>query len=459
MMNIYWSIIELLASTFENAVIMWVLGKFLRYRYTGVRKAALFIAFLALSTANVTFVNAHFQFEGAYAFSTMIIFVIYAGLALDGLFLIKVLIPIVSFTIILLINISVSYLITSFFGIDSTVFLTDNNGLRILALFLTKFIFLICAIFFVRLQKRSENKAFTLKKTELLTSIVIFITTMFIGFNAVELEMGYKNKEWLTLSLIASIIFINIFVLYMFRVMSKNNRREFEVTLLRTQLNEQKQLLEDAGGIATEIKQAEHDVKHHLLSTLSLLENDETEKAEVYIQKLLNEYETHIFKYINLDNSAINGILNFKIERCRKENIDIKCDVRADFSPFNEMDLCALIANLLDNAIEASENVKDPHITFTVKNQHNYLCITVKNSIEHSVLAENEKLKTTKSESKKHGIGIYSVRQIAEKYDGIANFYEESGSFIADIWLKVNVKKVAGDSVIAAPIETGVNVK
>ena len=125
-----------------------------------------------------------------------------------------------------------------------------------------------------------------------------------------------------------------------------------------------------------------------------------------------------------------------KISRCHANRIDIKTEIESDFSDFSDIDICVLLANLLDNAIEASAKVSSPQIILNIRNEKNYLCITVKNRIEKSVLDKNQTLQTTKKNKSRHGLGIYSIFQIVEKYDGMKSYYEKNGYFIADIWLK-----------------------
>ena len=172
------------------------------------------------------------------------------------------------------------------------------------------------------------------------------------------------------------------------------------------------------------------------LSILGNIENGNTEAAETYLKQLLHDYETSIFKYIYIDNSAVNSILNMKISRCHANKIDIKTEIESDFSDFSDIDICVLLANLLDNAIEASLNVDSPQITVSIRNEKNYLCILIRNRIESSVLEENGQLHTTKKDKSKHGLGVYSISQIVDKYDGMKNYYEKNGYFVADIWLK-----------------------
>ena len=193
--------------------------------------------------------------------------------------------------------------------------------------------------------------------------------------------------------------------------------------------------------ISKEIKKAEHDLKHHLLSVLGTLENGDTEQAETYLRTLLKEYETSIFKYVSLENSTINSVLNFKIGRCHANGIDLKLEIESDFKGFDDTDICVLLSNLLDNAIEASLLVEEhPAITLAVTNKQNYLCILIRNRIMQSVLKQNEQLKTTKQNKKNHGLGLYSVGQIVDKYEGMKNFYEKNGYFVADIWLKRSIR-------------------
>ena len=167
-----------------------------------------------------------------------------------------------------------------------------------------------------------------------------------------------------------------------------------------------------------------------------------TEDAEQYLENLLHQYESSVFRYIQLDNSAISSILNFKIGRCHSSNIDMKTEIETEFDGFSETDICVLLANVLDNAIEASEKVSVPKILVHLWNDKGYLHIDVRNKIDQSVLTDNRELATTKLDKDKHGLGIYSISQIVNRYDGMKDYYEKGGYFITDIWLKRPEKKI-----------------
>jgi sensor histidine kinase regulating citrate/malate metabolism len=104
-----------------------------------------------------------------------------------------------------------------------------------------------------------------------------------------------------------------------------------------------------------------------------------------------------------------------------------------DDIPIENTDLCSILSNLLDNAIEASCKLNENRYIniemITFKNQFN---IKIVNATNGEYKLENGKLKTTKS-GDLHGIGIGHVKSIVESYGGILNVNPESKSFITHI--------------------------
>lgn len=428
-----WQFIEVAATVFEFFVTINFLNHVMGCRYSGNKKILLSITFIALLTLYISIVNRVYVFEGWLSLITIMITIIYAFIALNGSVVLKIVLPILSFSIMLLINTLVTYGLSIIFGMPGTFIFSENNSTRLLAIFLTKFLYFMSAKL---LEHLFMKKTFNLKSRESYISVIMTFVTFFIAVSLVKLQIETHSRNILFGMCVICLMMMNIFIIYMMKRISKDNQNKLKISLLKLQISEQKTMMEDAGHISNEIKRVEHDFKHHLLCVLGNIENGEIESAQSYLRRLLCEYETNIFNYISVDNSAVNSILNLKIGRCRANGIDIKVEVESDFSYFNEIDLCVLLANLLDNAIEASENVNAPQIKVTIKNEKNYLCIMIKNKIEHSVLDKNEHLRTTKADKTRHGLGLYSISQIVEKYDGIKNYYEKNGFFTADIWLK-----------------------
>ena len=107
--------------------------------------------------------------------------------------------------------------------------------------------------------------------------------------------------------------------------------------------------------------------------------------------------------------------------------------------PIRDSDLCSLIANLLENALEGSRDVESPAVSVRIGCAKNYLCVRVTNRVSHDVLAENPRLSTTKAHAEDHGVGVPVVRSIVARYDGMLDFSVEDGCFIADALLKLSM--------------------
>lgn len=432
-MKQFWIIVELLATGFENFIILESLGKIFEHKFSGVKKWTFFgICFFA-TTGYVTFLNQIAVFEGWLNFITIAFFIIYDFICLKGSFIKKAVMPIVLFASILCINLFVTFTFSYLLKIPSEELMSTGNAIRLLTLFITKFLFFIITRVILHFFR---SDIFSLKTSELIISSLLIILTHSIAIIIVEMRLGNGDQNMLGLISAICVIGVDIFIFYAFKLISTKNKKELQISMLEIQLSEQKAMIEDAANISKEIKKTEHDLKHHFLSILGLLEDDCSDEAKKYIKQLIGNYESNIFKYISIENSAINGILNFKVSRCKANNIDVKLSIESDFSVFDELDICVLLSNLLDNAIEASMLIESPKIELSITNNGNYLCVLVRNRIENSVLNENSNLQTTKKDTDAHGFGIYSISQIVEKYDGIKNIYEKNGYFIVDIWLK-----------------------
>lgn len=431
-MKIIWLLIEFIASAFENFIIVKTMNALFEIKHSKNRMI-INAAYIIGLTLYISVINLVTAFEGWISFLPIAFTILYAFAFYNGSAIYKIIIPITAYSAILIINIFVTYIMTWVFGGRDTFLFSEYDGERLIALFLTKLIFYLSMKLITAILKKDT---IVLKSKELFISSVMSVITLFVAISLVRIQMNIQTENMLIFICILCLLMMAIFIIYMMKMLSVDAKDKLQISMLKLQLSEQRSMIEDAGSINTEIKKAEHDLKHHLLSVLGIIENGDLSAAEAYLKELLHEYEISIFKYITIDNSAINSILNLKIGRCHAEKIDIKLEIQSDFAEFNDIDICVLLANLLDNAIEASAKVCSPYISVIIRNEKNYLCILVKNKVNGSVIKNNQHLNTTKSDKENHGLGLYSIAQIVDKYDGIKNYYENNNCFIADIWLK-----------------------
>lgn len=203
------------------------------------------------------------------------------------------------------------------------------------------------------------------------------------------------------------------------------------------------------------MRSLKHDMKNHLMVTLSYLNDGNEEAAKTYISHIIDKLNT-IHSYIETGNSLLNHILNDKLSEARRNGIDIKAEVEnLSFERMESMDFSALLSNMLDNAIEAclaekrrfqdaaniaGEEGTDksvPELIVKIYRNQGYEVIVVKNRISASVLDRNPELHTTKEDPEAHGKGVLQIRRIIEQYEGECDFYEEDGFFIACAFIPI----------------------
>lgn len=137
---------------------------------------------------------------------------------------------------------------------------------------------------------------------------------------------------------------------------------------------------------------------------------------------------------MNTGNRVVDVVANTKLSMCQNENIKTVLDINDFDLNIDDVDICIVLGNLFDNAIEASKKLdSEKLIMFEISQKKSYANIIIKNLINDSVLQNNPKLITNKAGI--HGIGLKSEKQVVEKYGGMMELYEQDDFFIADVWL------------------------
>lgn len=208
-------------------------------------------------------------------------------------------------------------------------------------------------------------------------------------------------------------------------------RKKMTHQLLDVSMKEEQNLYAKVDELYKDSQIIRHDVKHYLTAVLGLIINEEYDEARRQLIDILGTDFTGKFIYYQ-NSSVINAVLNDKRSRAGAGKIFLDMVVSGDVPKYCEMDLAIILANLLDNAIEASTSA-DRIFVEMLQDKGMYL-ITVKNSISDSVLANNPKLESSKqSANEAHGFGIKSIIRLVKRLDGSYQCYEEHGYFVSYI--------------------------
>ncbi len=217
-------------------------------------------------------------------------------------------------------------------------------------------------------------------------------------------------------------------------------------SLLQKQYEQYKLAIDNSEALRKEM----HDMKHYVLALKN--EDDPEKRAEV-----LADMEQAIAiqeSFMNTGNKVLDVILTTKSLQCQRNGITLNAMVDGTLlSAVHVKDICSLFGNMLDNAIEACQQVHDPErrlITLTVRRRNQFTIVECENYGESS----NVKLRripvrrrllrkdlpaTTKGDNVKHGFGLKSIAQVAEKYDGALRVSYDDGWFKVKVLLSSNL--------------------
>ena len=173
-----------------------------------------------------------------------------------------------------------------------------------------------------------------------------------------------------------------------------------------------------------------HDYKNQLLCIQGRLEEGQTEETLCYVKKLTGGLQQHT-NTINTNHNVVNVVLNQKYQYAQKKGIALVMKI-GDLSSLNleEEDIVTLLVNLLDNAIEACDRLKDNKIIqFKIILEEGQLILSVRNPVEEAVEIKDKTVLTTKKNRERHGVGLHNINSVIEKYNGTSTLQCRNGWF------------------------------
>ncbi|MCI9176051.1 MAG: GHKL domain-containing protein [Lachnospiraceae bacterium] len=183
-----------------------------------------------------------------------------------------------------------------------------------------------------------------------------------------------------------------------------------------------------------------HDLNNHLNLLYQLLQEEKVDEAQRYIKEIAEPILALSKKqWTGID--VADTVLNSKIQEMNERNI--MPDINVEFpenSTILPNDLCTILSNLLDNAIEAVEKLDENRkIKLTMRRANFFLFIRVSNPC-----GQNRKFAvfpaTTKENASLHGWGLRSVKDVVERYGGTMECVNENYEFIMNIMLPFDGK-------------------
>ena len=175
----------------------------------------------------------------------------------------------------------------------------------------------------------------------------------------------------------------------------------------------------------------QYNQKKHLQSIALLNEDNQNEKIRAYINQLMQSSDLLEFSKI-CDHKILNNILCRYKKVCNDLHIAFHADIRSNTTTFlSDSDVTSLFCNMLDNAVEASNHIKDSYIEITAAQRKHtpFIIITMINSCACNPFSPNGELVSSKPDPQAHGFGIKSIEKIVHNYNGNMQMYYDGETF------------------------------
>lgn len=211
-------------------------------------------------------------------------------------------------------------------------------------------------------------------------------------------------------------------------------RRSYEERMMEYQNKILVQQMEEVNNIYQIMRGWRHDYHNHLQNLKAQLRMNQIPEAQAYLNELEQDLDD-IYELVDSGNLNVDAILNSKLSMALKK--DIALDYKATVPPklkVTDLDLCVILGNLIDNAMEACETVESGRfIRLYIGVFKQQLYISLSNATSEVVRKLDEEYITHKRGN--HGHGLKRINLEVEKYGGYINRKNEPGIFVTEIML------------------------
>ena len=230
---------------------------------------------------------------------------------------------------------------------------------------------------------------------------------------------------------------INIFVIYLYDRQLDSFRLQVEKDTLELQNQYQKNQLELMNQVVEQIREQRHDFIRHISMISYMNEQHETERLAAY----LGEIQENILqsqKYADTGNPVLDGILNYKLQEAAAADITVEMKLKVpEELELSAYDMNLILANLMDNSMEAVRDIRDKRIELGVryKSKGERIFIWIRNPYKGKRERTGENFHTTKKDKSCHGYGLRKVGKIVKKYKGTVEINTKNEIFEVKICL------------------------
>lgn len=431
-MELALSILNILLSIVSNYFMIATTIVFLKCFYDpcfqwGRKKAIFLLVYTLIDTAlNIVLVNyyidnsffAIFLFCYEFIFGTFVIIYDYSGKRFRGIIRYAWVISVITTCSGMIQEIGSMYVFPDYILFNTSLSFETTFPQAIFILFL--YVIFYTPIFFYLYFRICKQKIFlSVQKRDRIFMLIYSLLCIAFGF-----IFDYSGKSGrfslmiMGITFILSAMLLPVFI-YSLRISTHYQQRtKLQEVYMQSELEHFRQYMH----AQEETRRFRHDIRNNLLCMNEMVTTGNNERLEQYLKDLLEITNSLSFKYVSGD-ELLDSILNSKAHVMEQHGIRFELDgVLAGGLHWKPMDICAVFANALDNAIEACQRVavERRSISMNIKATPQFWLVTIENPVAEQVdttkIFHKNGGYTSKSDSSRHGIGTYSMKHTIESY-------------------------------------------
>ncbi|MEK5028372.1 MULTISPECIES: ATP-binding protein [Paenibacillus] len=247
---------------------------------------------------------------------------------------------------------------------------------------------------------------------------ILFILVPIISIYQLNVLTNYNEMNIHYFLSAIGFLFINVMIIYIFDTIIDKFQFKHENAQLQHQMDYQDANYEKTVHSFKSIKRIIHDTNQQFLYIEECIKRNEPAAALEHIRTTLNKVEG-AYQRVNTGHLVIDALVTntLNIGQANGIRIDTKLNLYSPEILIDRYDLCVVLGNMLDNAIEASKHVKiaeDRYVVIKIFSHESALFIHILNQMDNEVVP----LRSQKPNPENHGIGLTNIARLCDKYGG-----------------------------------------
>ncbi len=236
---------------------------------------------------------------------------------------------------------------------------------------------------------------------------------------------------------------------WMFYVLSSEHDRRADHLVRQRNADSNAEMIEVTRSVYESIREVRHETKNNMAYMRALVDAEDWERVAEFIRSY-SEATTAVVNYVQSGNAVIDAAINAKVALANAQGVSVRTMLAAPQDlAFEDEDIYALVANLMDNAIEGAlcSGAGEKVVKFSIRPEGGYYFFNTQNPCATGADRGGSltRLRTTKDDADSHGYGTRVISRIARQYRGMARYQVVNDTFMVNVMLAEPARQDAED--------------